>query len=75
MSDGMYEAMAGKPSKTKIPREVHINEHVNIVVFKDSVLISNTKEQSTIALKTRTLKKIVKELSNGLSKTKNRKRK
>jgi hypothetical protein len=62
MSDGMYEAMAGKPSKTKVPREVQINAHVDVLVFKDSVLITNKKEKTTIALKKVTLKKIMKEL-------------
>lgn len=63
MSDGMYEALAGKPSKTKIPREIQINKFVDVLIFKDSVLITNKKEKTTIALKTKTLKKIMKELS------------
>lgn len=62
MSDGMYEAFAGKPKKSKIPREVEINKDVDLVVFKDRVLISNKLEKTTIALKKTTIKKIVKEL-------------
>lgn len=62
MSDGMYEAFAGKPKKSKIPREVEINKHVDLVVFKDRVVISNKLENTTIALKKTTMKKILKEL-------------
>lgn len=62
MSDGMYEALAGKPSKNKVPREIQINNYVDLLVFKDSVLITNKKEKTTIALKKITLKKIMKEL-------------
>lgn len=62
MSDGMYEAMSGKPNKTKVPREIQINNYVDLLIFEDSVLITNKKEKTTIALKKITLKKIMKEL-------------
>lgn len=62
MSDGMYEAFAGKPSKKKVPREVKINKNVDLIVFKDSVIIYDKLEKTTIALKKTTLKKIMGEL-------------
>lgn len=62
MSDGMYEAFAGKVNKKKVPREIQINKYVDVVLFKDSALITNKKEKTTIALKYKTLKKILKEL-------------
>jgi hypothetical protein len=62
MSDGMYEAFAGKPGKKQIPREVQINKNVDVVIFKDSVLIYNKLEKTTISLKKTTLKKIIGEL-------------
>lgn len=61
MSDGMYEAFAGRQKNVKI-REVAINKYVDIIVYKDRVLISNKKEQTTIALKKKTINRIAKEI-------------
>jgi hypothetical protein len=61
MSDGMYEALTGRGKSAKV-REVAINKYVDVLVYKDRVLISNKKEQTTIALKKKTLAKIVKEM-------------
>ena len=62
MSDGMYEAFTARPDKKKTPREVQINKNVDMVIYKDRVLISNKLEKTFIALKIKTVKKIAKEL-------------
>lgn len=61
MSDGMYEALSGR-GKNKVPREVQINKDVDIILYKDSIIITNKKQNALIALKTKTLKKILKEV-------------
>ena len=61
MSDGMYEAFAGKPDKKKLPREVQINKYVDVLYEKNAVLITNKKEKTFISLKYTTLEKIMKE--------------
>ena len=58
MSDGMYEAFAKRNQK----KEHQINKHVEMVEYGDRVLITNKLEKTSIALKKRTLKKIMKEL-------------
>ena len=58
MSDGMYEAFAKRNQK----KEFKINKNVDLVEYEDRVLITNKLEKTSIALKKRTLKKIMKEL-------------
>lgn len=60
MSDGMYEAF--RPRQEEI-KEVKINKHVSIIVYKDRVLITNTLDKSSVPLKKKTLFKIVKEIN------------
>ena len=62
MSDGMYEAFTKRGKNSKV-REVAINKYVDVLVYKDRVLISNKLEQTTIALKKKTLSKIIKEIN------------
>lgn len=60
MSDGMYETF--RPRQEEI-KEVKINKHVSIIVYKDRVLITNALDKSSVPLKKKTLFKIIKEIN------------
>jgi len=64
MSDGMYEVFSGtgKNKKRVYPREIKINKYVDVVEFKDAIIISNKKEGSYVTLKRKTYARIKKEI-------------
>jgi len=63
MSDGMYEVFAKRNKKKLTVKKRRINKHVVIHIYSDGrVLIRNSKQGATIALKLMTLENIVKKV-------------